>query len=355
MLSRYRKKSNNSKEKIGLPPGSLKLVGESTIKPTIEFIQYNIANCSVEKVEHVADIHLNKHIDYINWIKITGINVQLIEELGKKFHFHNLMLEDILNTEQRPKTDDFKDYIYFVLKKHVYSGDIISTQQISFILGDNYVISIEEQTSDLFNPIIDRIRNNKGYVRTNKTDYLLYALVDITIDHYFSLIELLDERIEKARELSIQVLDNNKPLVALRMLKDDLNYLRKYILPTKEAVYKLERLETKLIGENTDKFLRDLYDHINIISENLELYKDTVIGIREDYISNVNLKMNNVIQLLTIVSSVFIPLTFIVGVYGMNFKYMPELEYKYGYFIVIGAMIILALLLLLYYKIKKWV
>ena len=355
MLDKIIRKKKSRKDKIGLPPGTLQLVGDATSKPTIEFIQYNIANYSIGSLNDIASIQLNKHIDYVNWIKITGINVQVIEDLGKKFHFHNLMLEDILNTEQRPKTDDFKDYIYFVLKKHTYHQDIISTQQISFILGDNFVISIEEEASDLFLPVIDRIKNSKGYVRTNKTDYLLYALVDVTIDNYFSLIELLDERIEKARELSIQVLDNNKPLIALRMLKDDLNYLRKYILPTKEAVYKLERLETNLIGENTDKFLRDLFDHINIISENLELYKDTVIGIREDYISNVNLKMNNVIQLLTIVSSVFIPLTFIVGVYGMNFKYMPELEYKYGYFIVVGAMTVLAIILLLYYKIKKWV
>jgi magnesium transporter len=355
MKNRIKRFFKSRKEKIGLPPGTLKFIGEKTNESTIEYVQFNASTHNIEQVNSINDITINNNNDVVNWIKISGLNVDIVEQLGKKFNFHNLMLEDILNTDQRPKIDDFKDYIYFVLKKHRYLDDSLSSQQISFILTPTFVITIEEDNSGLFNPILERIKNNQGYICTSKSDYLLYALIDVAIDNYFTLIEKLDEKIENARELSMQSLDNNKPLIALRNLKDDLNYLRKYILPTKEAVYKLERLETELIGESTDKFLRDLYDHINIISENLELYKDTVIGIREDYISNVNLKMNNVIQLLTIVSSVFIPLTFIAGVYGMNFKHMPELETENGYFIVLGFMALVALILLLYYKIKKWV
>lgn len=355
MARRFRKKNKYTDLKIGLPPGSLKLVGQQESNPTIEFIQYDESFYEITQVSNVDEIKIIEDGIVVNWIKIVGLNATVVESIGKKFGFHNLMLEDILNTEQRPKTDDFKDYIFFVLKKNVFESSLLCTEQISFILTKNCVISFEEKKSNSYAPIVERIVQNQGYIRSNKSDYLLYALIDITIDNYFVLIDMIDESIEKVRDLSEMALDNNKPLLAIRRVKDDLNYLRKYILPTKEAVYKLERLETDLIGESTDKFLRDLYDHINIISENLELYKDTLMGIREDYISNINLKMNNVIQLLTIVSSVFIPLTFIAGVYGMNFKHMPELENYYGYYYALAFMVVVAVALFIYYKIKKWV
>lgn len=355
MAKSFRKKNTHSIDKIGLPPGTLKLIGKQDDHPVVQFIQYNLDFQKVTQIADIADIKIIDDGTVVNWIKIVGLNSNVIEKVGRKFDFHNLMLEDILNSEQRPKTDDFKEYIYFVLKKNDYENNCLITQQISFVLGRNFVISIEEKQTDTFHPIIDRIIQDKGYIRSNQNDYLLYALIDITIDNYFVVINSIDNAIEKVRDLTENVTDSNKPLIAIRQIKDDLNYLRKYILPTKEAVYKLERLETDLICENTDKFLRDLNDHINLISENLEVYKDSIIGIREDYVSNINLKMNNVIQLLTIISSIFIPLTFIAGIYGMNFKYMPELEMHYGYYYAIGFMIFVAVILFVYYKIKKWV
>jgi magnesium transporter len=196
MKNRIKRFFKSRKEKIGLPPGTLKFIGEKTNESTIEYVQFNASTHNIEQVNSINDITINNNNDVVNWIKISGLNVDIVEQLGKKFNFHNLMLEDILNTDQRPKIDDFKDYIYFVLKKHRYLDDSLSSQQISFILTPTFVITIEEDNSGLFNPILERIKNNQGYICTSKSDYLLYALIDVAIDNYFTLIEKLDEKIE---------------------------------------------------------------------------------------------------------------------------------------------------------------
>lgn len=350
----FKKRFKSRKEKIGLPPGTIRAIGNTVDQPSIKVFTYN--NESYSKSEIIDSNTIAQVPDgATRWIKISGINVQTIEWLGNVFDFHNLLLEDIVNVDQRPKIDDFGTYIFMVLKQHIYENEQLQSRQISFILTKNIVISIEETESTLFDPICDRIIAKRGYIRSFGSDYLLYALADVTVDYYFDLIEKIDEKYEALKLLAQRVPDNNLLLTRIRILKEDTYYLRKYILPTREAIFQLERLDTTLIHDNTDTFLRDLIDHINVIFENLEFYKEQINGVREDYISNISLKMNNIIQLLTIISSIFIPLTFITGLYGMNFKHIPGLENYNGFFIIVGFMFIIAVVLLLYYKIKKWV
>jgi magnesium transporter len=264
------------------------------------------------------------------------------------------VLEDILSTGQRPKVDEFDDYIYFVLRLVNFVGAELVSEQVSFILGKNYVLSIAEKRSDFSAPIIDRIINKKGAVRSNKSDYLLYALIDVVVDNFYFSMDSIDARIEEIQTSIDNEDQNDRLLMLLRNLKKDVLQLRKHIVPTREAVYKLERLETALILENTDKYLRDLYDHTKQLEDTIETYNDTINNFREDYMSHLTLKTNKVIQILTIISSIFIPLTFIVGVYGMNFEFMPGLHWKYGFLSSILLMIFVSFIMVIVYVRNRW-
>ena len=345
-------KQNSQSTKTGLPPGTLVLIGQETNHPIIEVGTYTLEKFKFQNFDKLEQIELDETA--VNWIHIAGLNISMIEELGQKFDLHSLVLEDILNTSQRPKVDEFEDYIYFVLRVVKYVENTLVTEQISFILGNNFVISIEEKNTGIFNHIKERIVQKKGNVRCNKADYLLYILIDLLVDNFYEIMEKVEVRIEETQKNLENPDHDQRPLILLRNLKKDVLQLRKNIVPTREAVYKLERLETLLILENTDKYLRDLYDHTKQIEDAIESFNDAINNFREDYMSYLTLKTNKIIQILTIISSIFIPLTFIVGVYGMNFDFIPGLHWKYGFASSMVMMVFITVVMIFVYRRNRW-
>ncbi|MBU1853322.1 MAG: magnesium/cobalt transporter CorA [Candidatus Omnitrophica bacterium] len=347
----------------GLLPGTLVHVGEKKTEHTkFTVIDYNETEFQEKVLKKIEECTSFKEKDSVSWINIDGIyEIDIIEKIGKQFNLHPLVLEDIVNTGQRPKIEDFDDYIFIVLKMISYneSKSEIESEQVSLILGPNFVISFQEREGDVFNSIRERIRNSKGRIRKMKSDYLAYTLLDAIIDNYFIIIEKLGERIEGMEDTLIK---NSTPqtLQLIHSLKQDTIFLRKSVWPLREVINSLERSESKLIQESTDVFLRDIYDHTIQVIDSIETFRDTVSGMVDIYLSSVSNKMNEVMKLLTMIATIFIPITFVAGIYGMNFNpgvsawNMPELNWKYGYLCALGLMLIIALLMIAYFKRRKW-
>ena len=292
----------------------------------------------------------------VTWINVDGLHeVDIIEKTGAYFGIHPLVLEDILHTGQRPKTEDFGDYIFTVVKMLFYDvqKEEIVAEQMSMILGPRYVISFQETQGDVFDPNRERIRNGKGRIRKAGADYLAYVLIDAIVDQYFVILENLEERIESLEE---ELITNPIPetLQMIHKLKGLMIFLRKSVWPLRELVNSLERGESSLIAESTGIYLRDVYDHTIEVIETIETFRDMVSGMLDIYLSSVSNRMNEVMKVLTIIATIFIPLTFIVGIYGMNFKYMPELEWHIGYPVALAVMLLIEAFLLLYFRRKKW-
>ena len=281
--------------------------------------------------------------------------VEIIEKIGTYFGIHSLILEDIMNTGQRPKMEDFEDYIFVVVKMIYYDekDNEIKAEQVSLLLGSNFVISFQEKEGDVFNPIGERTREAKGRIRKMKADYLAYALVDTIIDHYFIVLEKLGEKIEGMEE---DLVTNPTPetLQDIHILKRELIFLRKSIWPLREVVSRLERGESQLIHESTGIYLRDVYDHTIQVIDTIETFRDMVSGMLDVYLSIVSNRMNEVMKVLTIIATIFIPLTFIAGIYGMNFKHIPELEWHWGYPISLSVMGAIGMSMVVYFRRKKW-
>jgi len=330
LLRTKRFKRVGIKEKVGLPPGTLVHIGER----------------KTEKIK----------IPTVTWINIDGLQeVGVVEKIGTHFGVHPLILEDILHTGQRPKAEDLGDYLFIVLKMiyHDENEDEIMGEQVSLILGQNYVISFQEREGDIFNPIRERIRNGKGRIRKAGADYLAYALIDAIVDHYFVILEKLGEKIESLEE---ELVTNPIPetLQMIHTLKRNLIFLRKSVWPLREVISGLERGESPLITEPTGIYLRDVYDHTIQVIDTIETFRDMVSGMLDIYLSSLSNRMNEVMKVLTIIATIFIPLTFIVGIYGMNFKFMPELEWHWGYPTALIIMLLLVGFMLLYFRRKKW-
>lgn len=293
----------------------------------------------------------------VTWINIDGVDrVDVIERLGKHFNLHPLALEDIVNTGQRPKMEDFLDYILLVLKMLYYDekeGEF-KAEQISLILGPNWVISFQENAGDVFDPIRERIRSDKGRIRKMGADYLVYALMDAIVDNYFIILEKIGENIE---EIEDKLVTNPAPetLQALHILKRQMIFLRKSVWPLREVISRLERWESQLVNKSTDIYLRDLYDHTIQVIDAIETFRDMLSGMLDIYLSSVSNRMNEVMKVLTIIATIFIPLTFVAGLYGMNFKFMPELEWPWGYPFVLLVMFAIGILMVIYFRKKKWV
>lgn len=342
--------------KRGMPPGTLIHVGKKKMeKVHISVIDYDEKNLiekdgiSIEECKSFADS------PSITWINVDGLHdPEVIEKIGTTFDIHPLLLEDIMNTEQRPKVEDYGKYMYFVLKM-VYIDDRkrICVEQVSIILGDTYVISFQERTGDVFESIRQRLKNKKGRIRTLKADYLAYSLIDSIIDHYFAILENISEVIEKLEGEVVEE-PSKKTLQDIHMLKRNMLYLRKSVWPLREVISYLQRSESELIEDNTGFYLRDVYDHTIQVIDTLESFRDMVSGMLDIYLSSISQKLNEVMKVLTIIATIFIPLTFIAGVYGMNFAYMPELQWKWGYFAVLGVMLIVFVGMIIYFKRKKW-
>ena len=347
----------NSK-KAGLPPGTLVHIGEKKTETVrISYIDYNERNFEEKQVSTIEECFPFKETPTVTWINIDGIHqLDIIEKLGRQFELHPLILEDILNTGQRPKFEDFGDYIFIVLKMLSYNDKkgIVESEQVSLVLGPNFVISFQERVGDVFEQIRDRIRNAKGRIRKMKSDYLIYTLIDAIVDNYFLILEKLGERIESLEE-ELVMNPVERTLQQIHNLKREMISLRKSVWPLRELISGLERTESPLIHESTDVYMRDVYDHTIQIIDTIESFRDMVSGMLDIYLSSISNKMNAVMKVLTIIATIFIPLTFIVGVYGMNFKYMPELEWHWSYLVVWLIMAVITMGMLIYFKRKHWI
>lgn len=344
-------------KKIGLPPGTLVHVGEKKIDKTkIRVIDFDDTQVREKEFESIELCFPFKDEPSVTWINIDGLHeVNVIEKIGNYFNIHPLVLEDILHTGQRPKTEDFSAYIYIVLKMLYYSDeeDEIQDEQISIILRPNFVISFQERVGDVFNPVRERIRIGRFQIKKRKSDYLAYALIDAVVDNYFILLEKIGEQIELLEE---ELLDNPTPknLETIHRLKRQLISLRKSVWPLREVIGGLERSESPLFHESTGIYLKDVYDHTIQVIDTIETYRDMVSGMLDTYLSNVSNKMNEVMKVLTIIATIFIPLTFIAGIYGMNFEFMPELKWHWSYPFVWAIMIIISIGMIFYFRRKKW-
>jgi len=344
-------------KKVGLPPGSIVHIGNKRDeKVKITIVDYSKAKFQEKEAKSVGECFHYKDKSTITWINIDGVHeIKVIEEIGKHFNLHPLILEDIVDTDQRPKIKDFGNYIFIILKM-LYcdiKGNAIRVEQVSLILGKNYVISFQEREGDVFNAIRERIRNNIGQIRKLGADYLVYSLIDAIVDNYFTIIERLDEEIENLEDKVI-IQPNPSNVQAIHKLKRDLIFLRKSVWPLREVISFLEKDESPLVLESTNIYLRDVYGHTIQVMDTIETLRDIISGILDIYLSSINTRMNEIMKMLTIIATIFIPLTFITGIYGMNFRYMPEVKWFWGYPAVLSIMVAIGIGMLIYFKRKKW-
>jgi len=344
-------------KKAGLPPGTLIHIGaQKTKEPKITIIDYDETHFQERETKAIEECFLFKDQPTVTWVNIDGLHqIQILEKLGECYGLHPLVLEDILNTDQRPKVDDHGDYLYIVLKMlhDKGKGGQIEAEQISLIVGPNFVFSFQESEGDVFDPIRERLRNGKGRIRKMGADYLAYSLLDAIVDYYFAILEKLGERVEFLEE---ELVTNPKTqtLQEIHHPKSEMIFLRKVVWPLREVIGALERGESPLIQKATSVYLRDVYDHTIQAIDTVETFRDMVSGMLDIYLSSVSNRLNAVMKVLTIIATVFMPLTFLAGVYGMNFKHMPELEWRWGYPLVWAVMIGIGGVMLVYFKKKKW-
>ncbi len=367
-------------KKVGLPPGSLIHIGEKKREDIkISILDYDETNLQEKEAKTIDECFPFKDKPTVTWINIEGIHqIEILEKLGNCFGLHPLVLEDIMNTDQRPKIEDYGEYIYVVLKMLYYNppstphsplgkggqGGVkggngrgsngIIIEQISLILGQNFVISLQEGIEgDVFNLLRERIRSDKGRIRKMGADYLAYSLIDAIVDNYFIILEKLGDRIEFLEE-KLVANPTQETLHIIHNLKREMIFLRKSVWPLREVISVMQRGESSLIKESTKIYLRDVYDHTIQVIDTVETFRDMVSGMLDIYLSSISNRLNAVMKVLTIIATIFMPLTFIAGVYGMNFKYMPELEWRWGYPIILFVMFTIGILMVVYFKRKKW-
>lgn len=326
----------------------------------IEVYMYNESSFSEEKVENAdleSCIFLDTAMNSKKWLNIEGLNDgELADCISRCFKLHPLVLEDVQSPGQRPKIEDYGDYLYIVAKMLYHdavTGEAIMEQQ-SIIIGRDYLISIGEKEGDVFDSIRSRLRNGSGRIRNEGTAYLAYCLLDAIVDNYFTVLEKFGDEIEEVEEIIVKGPQNPATLKNVHRLKREMLYIHKAIWPLREVCASLVRDENPLIDENSKVYIRDVYDHIVQAMDTTETYRDMLSGILDIYLSSTSNKLNEVMKVLTVISTIFIPLTFIVGLYGMNFRNMPELTWKWGYFAIVGLMVVIAMLMVVYFKKKKW-
>lgn len=343
---------------LRLPPGTL--IGSEDAhakKVRITVFDYDAGHVEERVVEMIEECYDFRDNSSITWINIDGVHdTEIIHKIDAHFGIHPLILEDIVQTGQRPKMDDFSNYLFILIKMIYWKPDYedIEAEQLSLLVGANYVISFQEKPGDVFDEIRDRIRHGKGRIRKMGADYLAYCLLDAIVDNYFFVLEkfdetesLLDERIADgfSMELSKQI----------HTAKRNLIFLKKQIWPLRDVIGGMIRSESALIKDTTDIYLRDLYDHTIQVMDSIESFREMLSGLHDVYLAAMSNRMNEVMKVLTMFASIFIPLTFIAGVYGMNFDYMPELHLKWGYAGVLGFMALVAAGMIWFFRKKKWI
>jgi magnesium transporter len=343
-------------KKTGLPPGTLVHIGEKkTDKVTITAFNYAGVRCDEYQVQSLDELAPPADESVI-WVNVGGVHkMEILESFGKQFQLHSLLLEDIANTDQRAKLDDYETCLFLVLKMlSVTERQDIVAEQVSLVFGRNFVLSFQENGSDVFTPVRDRLRGGKGRLRQSGADYLFYALVDAIVDRYFAVVEVLGEKIEELQDL---VVSDPQPetLRRIHSLKRQLLFLRRAVWPLREVTNSLSRSECPFLQESTKVFFRDVYDHVVQIVDTIETLREMVSASLDIYLSSISYRLNAVMKVLTIITTIFMPLTFIVGIYGMNFEHMPELKWEWGYPLVVGVMVMIAVAMLGFFIRKKWI
>jgi magnesium transporter len=345
----------NRIQKTWMPPGSLVYIGaERTGKARITAIRYREDSYFEEELKDLANLADSIKNGWVNWINIDGIHdVKLIEELGKLFTLDPLSLEDLLNTHSRPKFEEFEDYVFMIIKDLNEANRGIREEQISFVLKENMLITMQEVQGDAFDTVRNRIRHATTKIRTRGPDYLLFALIDAIVDDYFVATDHFELHLEKLEEKLIGRSDKRQ-VAEIQNAKREFYRIKSIIAPMREAVYSLNKSENTLIRKKTRIFLRDLHDHVIQLSENLEKSREIVTGLMGIYMSGVNNGLNIVMKTLTVISCIFMALSLIAGIYGMNFQHMPELSWRYSYFVTLGFMACLTIFLIIFFRRKKW-
>jgi magnesium transporter len=344
-------------KKAGLPPGTLIHIGEKRAEEVrIRIMDYDETHCQEMETKVMEECFSFKGKPSVTWINIDGIHdIGIMEKLGDCYGIHRLVLEDILNTDHRPKTEDYGDYIYAVLKMIGFDDktEEIGIDQVSLILGSNFVISFQEREGEIFDQLRERIRKGNGRTRKMGADFLAYSLLDSIIDYYFIVLEKLGEKIELLEE-RVAVQPGPETLRVLHSLKSEMLSFRKSVWPLREAIARLERGGSDLIQDSTQIYLRDVYDHTIQVIDTIETFREMLSGMLDIYLSSISNRTNEVMKVLTIIATIFMPLTFLAGVYGMNFKYMPELEKHWGYPMILLIMLGVCIFMFAYFKRKKW-
>jgi magnesium transporter len=346
------------KKHVGLPPGSVVFIGEEKTAPVrFSVIDYTEDHLEETTLRDVGEVLPYRDSPTTTWINVSGVHDEdTIRTIGEHFGLHPLIQEDIAHTGQRPKLETYDDHVYVVSKMlyHDEEADHLRAEQVSFVLGGSYLLSFQEDPGDVFDPVRKRLREGRGRIRARGTDYLTYALLDVIVDHYFVILEALGDR---AEEIEDEVLDDPQSETQERIndLRRDLIFMRRMTWPVRELLSQLERLDLPLWSEETRPFVRDTYDHAVQVLDLVESLRDVVGGLTDLYMTSLSNRMNEIMKVLTIIGTIFIPLTFIAGIYGMNFEYMPELSVQYGYPAAMGVMAVIAAALLLYFRRKDWI
>lgn len=367
-IRRIRLKTKKYIPVLGTSPGSIQLY-EDALKPQITVYSYNLDEFYSEKINGLdeLEIEIDKHKEHYKWIEIKGIgDVSLLTLLEKKFKINKLVIEDIADCRQRPKLDEYEDYLFAVSRMLYVDKQLeIENEQVSFILFQKTLISFQETYTDNFLPVINRLSGGKGNIRSAGSSYLLYALTDLILDNYFALIYKLGDELETIEELLYRRA-NKSLMFQTQNIKREMISIRRAAWPERDKINDIIRSESKLINNTSRTYFKDTYDHTMQIIDLIENYKDLTTSLIDMNLSLISQRMNEIMKVLTIISSIFIPLTFIAGVYGMNFankdpltgevlkNNMPELYYENGYLYTIGGMVIIAILQMIYFWRKGW-
>ena len=365
-MKRKKNKSANAKKTIrknslknkGIAPGSVVFTGNQKVETiNIHHLQYDNQSLEEETLDNQNQIIINQlSKDKINWYDIRGLHdTTLIKTLGETFNIHPLALENIVDIHQRPKFDEYENGLIFITKALSFDEKTlrVHTEQVSIFFRHGLLLSFQETDSDLYFGVRERIKINNGRIRTRGTDYLAYALLDFIIDNYYVILDQVEGVIENLESSISQNPDENLK-AKIHELKKELLIVRKSIAPTREAVNRFSKSEIDFIDDRTLLFIRDLYDHTIQLMDMVETYRDVLNGLQDLYLSEISFKMNKVMQVLTIITTIFVPLSFLAGLYGMNFTHIPELQFKYGYFVLLTVMFIIAAGLIFWFKKKNW-
>jgi magnesium transporter len=336
----------------GSSPGTLSADPKAP-KPQIRIVAYSLEKIVEKDIEDVQAIREYLSRWPVTWIRVTGLgDISVVAKLGEIFNIHRLALEDVLNVHQRPKVEQYKGHCYIVLRA-VRDSEGFASEQVSIFLGKNFVLSFQEQPGKCFDPVVERIRQGKGRTRTAGPDHLTYALIDAVIDGYFPVLERYAETLE-ALEDAVVSQPAGRFFEQIHEMRHSLLSLRRAAWPLRETMNTLYREPIPLIDDEERIYLRDCYDHMVQIIDLLENYRDVTSGLMEVYLSSIGNRTNEIVKVLTIISAVFIPLTLVAGIYGMNFRFQPELQWQWGYPFALGIMAVIAVALLLYFKAKGW-